>query len=224
MNKAVSLKLLLIIVILAAASVVVHVLRAERTDSTVTTAGSSVTETVPEVTTETRAAPAGDVFDEHRLSISNELNKAVGQSLAQKLRNILRKNNCTNEHVQLYSKSGIPEKLLVTECFRLITAASKDTEAVREVEYPIMFALMGGQLHELVRLNDYAFMYESGTLMAVTSLNQDGNLQLWLDGYVCENDGESEAVLPGSKPEPVSDCRGTRVVEIINGELREYQP
>ena len=214
----------MLILTLAASGMIVYVLREKSANSPVTILSKQAADAPPEETTETLEAPVADVFEKHRVDMSNNLNNELDQSLTKSLRDVLRKNNCKNQYVELYEKSGIPEKLLVTDCFRMVSTASQNAEAIRELEYPIMFALMKGRLHELSNLNDFAFMYESGTLKAVTSLKRDGNLQLWLDGYVCENDGEPETVPQGGKPEPVTDCRGTRVVEINNGQLLDYQP
>lgn len=107
---------------------------------------------------------------------------------------------CDDTEVTIYinSNSKDQKELAITNC-RL----NNDS-----YEYPLVYILNKEKIYPIVNLNNYSFMYESGKIVNVTDVNDDGNFELWLEGDVCECDDPSEKNC---------NCNGITVIEESEG-------
>jgi hypothetical protein len=136
-------------------------------------------------------APADEVFDEVQVEGLDGLSKILSHELDVQVRDILAEQPCKPATFYVYRKPGKQETIIETDCM------------VGD-EYPMILAATRDSIHELKELDRFGFMYQSGELKAVTDINGDGHSELWLEGDVCECDGEDNESC---------DCARTTVVE-----------
>lgn len=139
--------------------------------------------------------PPGAAFDKLTVSGKEDLNKQLSSRLSEQVQNMVSKHGCETFPLDVYHKQGTDEKIIQTSCFDQKNTAN---------EYPVTFVSTSVSIRELAEMYRYGFMYQSGVLKAVTDINNNGHLELWLEGAICECDGEDN--------EPC-DCTGTTVVE-----------
>ncbi|MFZ6713310.1 hypothetical protein [Undibacterium sp. TC9W] len=137
-------------------------------------------------------APAAEKFDlavlEDRTLLSQYLNPAQRQQALALLKN----QHCESQKISVYFKKDVAEKLLVSDCYYLVSPGKDGNPGWYDTDYGIMLAVDKTSVVELKDIAQFKFMYESSKLSAVTSLNKNGRLQLWLDGLICENDGADD--------------------------------
>lgn len=182
-------------------------------------------------------APEAEKFDvavlEDRTLLSQYLNPAQRQQALTLLKN----QHCESQKISVYFKKDVAEKLLVSDCFYLVSPGQDGNPGWYDTDYGIMLAVDKTGVVELKDITQFKFMYESSKLSAVTSLNKNGRLQLWLDGLICENDGADDnddedaaasnaASTPASAASqhksPLAGCWSTTVVEINGDKLEMY--
>lgn len=164
-----------------------------------------------------RTPPGEAVFLTDVIKGKQSLYKYISRQQANEAWKIFKKHKCESSVLIVYFKEGAAEKLVVFDCKRVLQPKTSEYEEVIDIEFPIMVSAGNSGVHELSNLLDYGFMYGTGELKAVTDLNHNGHVELWLDGSVCECDGEYEENEP-------CECAGTSVVENIDGRLRVYRP
>ncbi|BBB62191.1 hypothetical protein UNDKW_3918 [Undibacterium sp. KW1] len=180
-------------------------------------------------------APEAEKFDiavlEDRALLSQYLNPAQRQQALALLKN----RHCESQKISVYFKKNVAEKLLVSDCYYLVSPGKDGNPGWYDTDYGIMLAVDKTGVVELKDIAQFKFMYESSKLSAVTSLNKNGRLQLWLDGLICENDGaddndDEDAAASNAASTPASaasqhrsslaGCWSNTVVE-VNGDKLE---
>ncbi|MFZ6679776.1 hypothetical protein [Undibacterium sp. Tian12W] len=184
-------------------------------------------------------APTAEKFDiavlEDRALLSQYLNPAQRQQALAQLKN----QHCESQKISVYFKKDVAEKLLVSDCYYLVSPGQDGNPGWYDTDYGIMLAVDKTGVVELKDITQFKFMYESSKLSAVTSLNKNGRLQLWLDGLICENDGaddnddEGDAAASNAASTPASaasqhksslaGCWSTTVVEVNGDKLEMFR-
>lgn len=108
---------------------------------------------------------------------------------------------CHDKTLILFHHRERPGKLLASRCYG---------DGQVTTEFPAMLVWQGQQWRPVRDLDEQGFAYRSGTLTAVSDRNDDGRLELWLEGTLCDcpsphGDAAREATCA---------CRGTTVVEL----------
>lgn len=160
------------------------------------------------------APPTDSVFEALMVEGADGLKTVLSEKVALAAWVAFQNHRCHSSKFAVYQRNEKPEKLVVSECYRVITPATANTAEDIEIEYPVVLVAKGDSILEVSNLNEFGFMYQSGSINAVTDMNKNGCLELWLDGNICEC-GEGE--------EPC-ECDGTSVVENRDGKLYEYKP
>ncbi|MFZ6653933.1 hypothetical protein [Undibacterium sp. TJN19] len=168
-------------------------------------------------------APEAEKFASDMVEGQAGLRKYLTATQAKQVTAMLKGQHCDSQKMTVYYQQAVAEKLLVSDCNYEIEAAYGNTPAYYDIEYNIMLAVSKDQIHELKNVRAYKFMYESGSLAAVTNLNKNGRLQLWLDGTVCENDNSQDMPAIANLNDPVAECEATTIVEIIDGKLLPFK-
>ncbi|BBB68261.1 hypothetical protein UNDYM_4008 [Undibacterium sp. YM2] len=180
-------------------------------------------------------APEAEKFDvavlEDRALLSQYLNPAQRQQALALLKN----QHCESQKISVYFKKDVAEKLLVSDCYYLVSPGQDGNPGWYDTDYGIMLVVDKTGVVELKDITQFKFMYESSKLSAVTSLNKNGRLQLWLDGLICENDGADDdedtaasnaastsASAASQHKSPLAGCWSTTVVEINGDKLEMY--
>jgi hypothetical protein len=140
--------------------------------------------------------PADKEFNKAVIHREEELNNLLPAELMEKVRSVVGKHACNLYPFQVYFKRGIQEKIIETSCHDSKYSWS---------DYPVMVVVSANAVRELVGMNKFGFMHQSGGLKAVTGMNSNGRLELWLAGAVCECHGD------GNEP---CDCTGTTRIEV----------
>lgn len=142
--------------------------------------------------------PMGKEFDKATVNSEGGFNNLLSDGLIEKVHKVFNGHghDCNLYPAQIYYKQDVVEKIVETSCFDQRNGFS---------EYPVILSISDDSVRELAEMNKYGFMYQSGSLKAVTDSNNNGRLELWLEGAICECDGEDN--------EPC-DCTGTTVVEV----------
>lgn len=126
----------------------------------------------------------------------NDFRYYISQMHFENTLNILKKNHCDNINISAF-RGVAPHNLIiiVTGC-QLPTIASSD--------YPTVISVNKNRVKE-VDLSGSGFMYQSGKISAISDLNNNGYVEFWLSGAICECDGLAEG--------DICDCNGTMIVE-----------
>lgn len=158
------------------------------------------------------------------------------------LRHRLAASGCESNDMLAYLRADRANALVVSNCYRQpIGDDTREELGWAHSEFPIVFLKTSEGLAEVNGLDAFGFMYESGSLVAVTDLDDDGDLELWLEGAICECDGEIDAEqhseTAGDKDNDSATfahevsgggsacaCDGFSVVELVGGEVESFQP
>lgn len=125
----------------------------------------------------------------------------VRPELVSALTKILAGNECTKSGFSIYSKPGKAVRAIVgTDC------EAREAGHVLS-DYPLVIAVTDTEVRR-IDLSRQEFMYRSGTIEAFTDTDNNGLIEVWLTGAICECDGE------GTEGETQDcNCQGTAVVE-----------
>ena len=158
--------------------------------------------------------PPGSGFDEVKIADARMLEGRVTKLAAARVVAMFHASGCSKPAMTLYAKPGRPRMVLASDCLHLVAPAAGNEPERREIEYGMMMVIDGDDVQRLAKLDQFAFMYESGRLFAVTDLDHDGHLELWLSGTVYEcGEGEDRC-----------DSEGETVIEEADGAVREFDP
>lgn len=157
-------------------------------------------------------APAASSFQPETIVDAAMLRRRVSPLAATRIAALFRGSGCKISGMTLYAKPGLRRKLLTSDCQHRVAPASPDQPEQREIEFPMMTVIEGDSVRRLANMDQFAFMYETGHLFAVTDLDRNGHLELWIAGTIYEC-GE------GDDP---CDSEGGRVVEEFDGAVRDF--
>jgi hypothetical protein len=163
-----------------------------------------------------RSAPRHSAFLRTTVKTQKELANVVPSIAASKVWSMLKRHKCESHLLTVYYSPRSSSELVVSDCYRLIEPANGQDNAIYEIPFPVMVSIEGTEVNELSNLPEFGFMYDTGELKDVTDINHNGHLELWLEGAICECDGD---YLP---TEPC-DCVGTTILENFGGKLRVYK-
>ena len=191
-------------------------------------------------------APAAEKFDRVELQDRAVLLQYLSQAQHKQALSILEKQHCESPNITVYFKKDLAEKLLVSQCFYLVTDTGDEfVPPFYDPSYGIMLFVNKNGVFELKKVADFRLLYEFSKLTAVTNLHKNNRLQLWIDGLICENGALEEddkqstsqaasqatsqvASNPASTAEPEftsgfkPGCFSTTIMEAVNGDVREY--
>ena len=140
------------------------------------------------------------------------LRRRVPPQAVTRIAALFRGSGCKMSSMTLHAKPGPRRKLPTSDCQYRVAPASPDQPEQRGIEFPMMTVLEGDSAQRLANMDLFAFMYETGQLFAVTDLDRNGHLELWIAGTIYEC-GE------GDDP---CDSEGERVVEEFDGAVRDF--
>lgn len=145
-----------------------------------------------------------------------DLGEALAPEVLAQVVSIVPARHCMASPVRLYQgASAQATRILTHPCYE--PALPRDhPRFYAYLEYPLTLALEQGRVREL-DLAPHAFMYESGTLSAVSDRDGNGLPELWLSGNVCECDGEPSDYGPEG-----CQCDGVSVLEVREGALSPW--
>lgn len=108
--------------------------------------------------------------------------------------------------------------VLLVPCYPKLPSETSHQEDYEFLEFPLTLVLRGDQVSE-VDFRPQGFMYDSGHIVAITDLDGNDMPEFWLEGSICECDGDEADYGPEG-----CQCSGGRVVEFRQGLLQEWTP
>ena len=123
---------------------------------------------------------------------------------------------CGSQRLKLFEHPGSATLLNLTECRRPWIEPGPPPRVVENYNFGALWIWDANGLHEVPALDrHFGFMYESGAVIGVTDMNDNGQLELWLSGTTCE---------PGEDDDPGDYCQGLWIVEVSGRRLQVLDP
>ena len=142
-------------------------------------------------------------FSEIKLEKNTDWSKHIPPDQLADFLKLLADSGCTKGDSSVFTKQGKTANVIVTSDCRASEGAATSTFA----QYPQVI-VVGQHGVKAIDLSQHGFMYESGKIDAFTDINNNGLIEIWLSGSICECDGEAK---PGADKD--CDCHGIVVVE-----------
>ncbi|MBC3911245.1 hypothetical protein [Undibacterium umbellatum] len=162
-----------------------------------------------------QAAPEAEKFSTHLLEDPAALSQYLTPAQHKQTLATLKNKHCLSPKITLYSKLGMAEKLLVSDCYYLKETGDGNVDPYYDTSYGIMLSVTLGGVFELKGVKNMSDLYETSALVAVTNLKKDGHLQLWLDADICE-----PAMLEAGAIATPENCKTTGIIDIANAQMQ----
>lgn len=162
-----------------------------------------------------QAAPEAEKFSMHLLEDPAALSQYLTPAQHKQTLAALKHQHCLSPKITVYSKLGMAEKLLVSDCYYLKETGDDNVEPYYDTNYGIMLSVTQGGVFELKGVKNLDDLYETSALMAVTNLKKDGHLQLWLDADTCE-----PGMIEGNADATPENCKTTGIIDIANARMQ----
>ena len=160
--------------------------------------------------------PKADRFTPVAVPSASSLTQYISPASLKAVRDQIASHKCPDAGMVLYRSPNRNGKTSV------LTVRCDPPRGTREpggryFEYPLTLLISENRVSE-VDLQSHGFMYDSGSIEAITDIDRNDAPEFWLYGDVCECDGEPEDY--GGKE---CDCSGGTVLEFRNGRLHRWK-
>ena len=160
--------------------------------------------------------PQGHAFERRELSNLAALDTEMPAELRAHLAEKLAAMPCESQRLWLFRRPGSPAQLIQSDCARPWIKPGPPPRVVANYNFRAMWIWDATGLHDVPALAQYfGFMYESGSVVGVTDINGNGQLELWLSGTTCE---------PGEDDDSGDYCQGLWIVEVSGRRIRVLDP
>ncbi len=129
----------------------------------------------------------------------NELPQYVPRERLGAVANILQTRGCDTDHMSVLHKANKRNLVIIASGCDLPIRPTAPTV----LEFPRAISISDYGVRE-IDLSSHGFMSQSGRIEAISDLNNNGRVEFWLSGSICECDGDQGEAC---------DCDGTVVVE-----------
>lgn len=142
-------------------------------------------------------------YAEQRLGRAPDWRAHVAPAQLPALLKVIADTGCRDGDFTLYSRPGRATRAVVADRCAI-------GEGATPPEYPLVVLVSDSAVRE-INLANHGFMYESGRILAYTDVDNNGLVEFWLRGSVCECEGGAKA-----EGQQACDCEATIVVEDLN--------
>jgi hypothetical protein len=141
-------------------------------------------------------------YAELRLGRAPDWRPQIAPAQLPALLKIIADTGCRDGDFTLYSRPGRATSAVVADRCAI-------GEGATPPEYPLVVLVSDSAVKE-IDLANHGFMYESGRILAYTDADNNGLVEFWLRGSVCECEGDAKA-----EGQQACDCEATIVVEDV---------